>query len=205
MRDLTKQSFDSIFPGDDFDFVNGVWATQGLLFANDLLQLLQRDLMRQPAGRPMTFLDVGAGPGFGAAFFARLFRGGHIGPKLDVRALELSPQWAEFYPILHDDIPVIVGDLFGLPDSSHDIVVCSHVIEHLEPDEAIRFVRKMVGVSRELTAVICPWKEGEQRHPSHLHSLDEDFVRELHPTEWRVFPSLGWMHPNGCLGMIFRK
>lgn len=204
-EEIVQRNFREIFPNDDYDFVAGPWATQGLHFAVDLLQLIKPELMREPVGTPMTLLDVGAGPGFGAAFFRRLFGEGHYGPKLQVSVLELSTQWQRFYPFLHDGLPVAVRNLYEVEDNSFDIVSSSHVIEHLPRDEAPLFVQKMVSVSRKFTAVICPWKEGKQRHPSHVYSVESDLVDDLKPDVVSIFPSFGWRHEKGCLGMIFRK
>jgi SAM-dependent methyltransferase len=202
---IVRRNFARIFPKDDFDFVCGRWAAQGLQFGGDLLQLIKPELQQIPVGTPMSLLDVGGGPGFGAAYFERLFGRGFYGPKLSVEVLELSSQWARFYPFLHDDrLRVHVGDLFDVQDGTYDIVISSHVIEHLARDKIPAFVRKMVSVSRRFTALICPWSEGEHLHPAHVTSIDQPLVDELRPDVVSIFPSLGWRHPNGCIWMIFR-
>jgi len=156
----------------------------------------------------LSLLDVGAGPGFGTELLGRLFATNVSGYKIDCTALELSPQWGRFYPYLHNHAGVIIGDLFDQPDNSYDIVVSSHVIEHLPRAEVVPFVKKMQSLARLATIVVCPWQEGCNRHPAHAYSVDRDLLNELHPDHWEVFHSLGWHNPTGrsrCLGMVFRQ
>lgn len=188
--------FDHIFPNDNFDFVINQWRTQNLFFALDTMTVLGRELYEYPHGTELTYLDVSAGPGFGTEFVADLFGDPNGAVRLKCHALELSTQWERMYPALNSHLSVSAMDLFEVPDDSYDIVASSHVIEHLEPDYAVEFVAKMKRVAKEFAIVVCPYEEPEPRHPSHVHSIDEGFIRRLSPTRFEVLKSFGWNAPH---------
>jgi len=205
--DTQKALFDQIFPNDDFDFVINQWRTQNIFFALDTMAILGDELYNYPHGSSMTYLDVGAGPGFGTEFIADLFSDPQGAIHLECRALELSTQWQRIYPALNSHLSISTENLFDIPDKSFDIVACSHVIEHLEPDDAVNFVKKLSAVAREFAIVTCPFKEPEPRHPSHIHSIDENFINRLNPTSFEVLKSFGWNGPHKqsrIVGMLFR-
>ena len=189
----------------DAQFILEKWGPQSLHFAADMLAVMRDDLYDLRCFDHLTYLDVGAGPGHGAAFFQRLFQFGS--PSLDVTALDQSPRWNEIYTALHVDVSLkfISSDIFDLDEKSYDIVGCSHVIEHLSPEYAVKFVNQLKLISRKFLVIICPWNESPELHPAHKYKIDESFLNVLAPDTIKFFNSFGWSHPNGCVGMIFRN
>lgn len=191
-----RELFKHVFPNDNFDFVINQWRTQNLFFALDTMTVLGPELYKYPHGTELTYLDVGAGPGFGSDFIADLFKDPDGAIRLKCHALELSTQWERMYPALNTHLSVSAKDLFEVPSDSYDIVSSSHVIEHLEPDHAVEFVSKMKRVAREFAIVACPFEEPDPRHPSHVQSIDESFINRLRPTRFEVLKSFGWNAPH---------
>lgn len=198
---IIRRATREIFPHADPDFVFGVWRTQGLFFAVDTLALLVPELRRlEPSS--LSLLDVGAGPGFGTQLIASLFRDNAAsGYELRCTALELSPAWERLYPFINADIQITTGNLYDIPPDSYDIVTCSHVVEHLERGEALRFITHMRAVAKRLAIVTCPWRE-TSLHPAHVHRIDEHFVDDAGPSAHVVYKSGGWS--ESCVGMVFR-
>jgi SAM-dependent methyltransferase len=201
---LAKQAFTNaqralfkhIFPNDDFDFVINQWRNQNLFFALDMMTVLGPELHQYSHGTELTYLDVGAGPGFGTEFIADLFSDPNGAVRLKCHALELSNQWERMYPALNQNLSVSTNDLFEVPNDSFDIVTSSHVVEHLDPEFAIEFISKMKKVARKISIIICPYEEPEPRHPSHVHSIDKNFIKRANPTRYEVIRSFGWNAPH---------
>lgn len=194
---------------DYFNFFFKPWRSQNLLFGADLLKYLSQEIILLPQGHKYTYLDVGAGPGFGTNLIGQVFGSPLTGYELDCYGLDLSPELPELFDLLHENATGIQEDLFSLENDSFDIVVCSHVIEHIDRPDIPAFVDKMRNVSTKLVIVICPWKEDpENLAEVHSTSVDEDIVEKLNPTRWETFDSLGWYNPPlgyKCLAMVFRK
>ena len=110
-------------------------------------------LGRTADGPPITLLDVGTGGAdIPVALVARARRAGRplavtaidSRPEILTEALATSPGLAQ-----EPAIRLSVGDGRALaqPDRSFDVVHSSMVIHHLEPDEAVAFLREMARVA----------------------------------------------------------
>ncbi|MEA2537387.1 MAG: hypothetical protein QOF11_1621 [Chloroflexota bacterium] len=98
---------------------------------------------------PLTVLDVGTGA---ADIPAELVtRPSPAGARLTVTAIDNRPEVLAAAIADRADLASLVGLRLGLgdgqalldADGSHDVVHASLVLHHLEPDEAIRFLREM--------------------------------------------------------------
>ena len=98
---------------------------------------------------PITMLDVGTGAAdIPASLIAEL---GRRGGRLEVTAIDSRPEMLSTAVVTRPDLAKLpglrlrVGDGRSLPDGdrSFDIVHTSLVIHHLEPEEAIAFLREM--------------------------------------------------------------
>jgi 2-polyprenyl-3-methyl-5-hydroxy-6-metoxy-1,4-benzoquinol methylase len=108
---------------------------------------------RAGGGSPVTLLDVGTGAAdIPVALVARARREGRpleitaidSRPEILTEALASSPGLAQ-----EPGVRLSVGDGRALaqPDRSFDVVHSSMVIHHLEPDEAVAFLREMARVA----------------------------------------------------------
>ena len=202
----TTAALDAMFPYYPSGYISNLWRRQGLFFASDTLALLVNELaISHEWGSNLRLLDVGAGPGFGTEFIGDLFsEKGPSGYQIECDAIDLGQTWARVYPFIHKHARLIVGDIFDMEKNSYDIVICSAVIEHLERSQAISFVEKMVSISKKTTIITCPWKEDPLNlSQTHVLSIDESFILQINPNEYRIYQSGGWT--GECVGMIFRK
>jgi len=151
----------------------------------------------------LTVLDVGARAGRGAMMLASLHPPTDVWrkPGLKVTALDSEGNQAD---TVDDSIEFRVASLFDLPpDERWDIVICSHVIEHI-PDPA-PFVAELKRRARMFVLVYTPWEECSLI-PTH-HRIDRETVMQLQPDHWSVWPSWGWRHEHDansdCLMQVF--
>jgi len=202
----TKAALDALFPYYPSGYISNLWRKQGLFFASDTLSLLVNELaISHEWGSSLRLLDVGAGPGFGTEFIGDLFsEKGPSGYQIECDAIDLGHTWAQVYPSIHKHARFIVGDIFDIDERSYDIVICSAVIEHLERSDAVKFVEQLVKISKKTTIITCPWKE-DPLHltQTHVLSVDEIFISQINPHEYRIYQSGGWT--GECVGIIFRK
>ena len=108
---------------------------------------------RASDGSPITLLDVGTGGAdIPVALVGRARRAGRplavtaidSRPEILTEALATSPGLAQ-EPAVH--LSVGDGRALAQPDRSFDVVHSSMVIHHLEPDEAVAFLREMARVA----------------------------------------------------------
>lgn len=173
------------------DFEN-LWGAQSVIFMSDILPHLHAKLVahyRRP--QVLKVLDVGAASGFGSRFLASLHRDHSIYSQLEVEAIDISPGRKRWVQATAPEVNFFVGDIFQQPSQAWDLVVCSHVVEHL--DEPRPFIEKLCDVCRGFAFVYTPYAE-EPRIQAHASSISEADYEGL-PCELHRIKSMGW-HPN---------
>ncbi|MDQ3866949.1 MAG: methyltransferase domain-containing protein [Actinomycetota bacterium] len=101
------------------------------------------------AGSGITLLDAGCGGGDVAAAAGRWARRRGLVPR--VLALDASPTIAALaIRRVNGEVEVRVGDMLALdlPDASVDVGMCSLVLHHFEPHDAVRALGELGRVSR---------------------------------------------------------
>jgi 2-polyprenyl-3-methyl-5-hydroxy-6-metoxy-1,4-benzoquinol methylase len=156
----------------------------------DLLPHLQRLLAEHPRGRTFDVLDVGPGTGLGTALLASMYRRGRLGYRMNVTALDISPAYQHYIPAITPYVPFVREDVFD-HDRTYDIVIASHVIEHIE--DPVPFVRRLQELARLAVFVVAPFNEpADNLTTGHVGVIDEALVTELDPTEWSTMHSVSW-------------
>lgn len=165
----------------------GVQSTQ---FMIDLLPHLQALMAEHPRGTAFDILDVGPGTGMGTALLSQLYRTSQLGYRAEVSALDISTIYERFLPTVAPRVPFIRQDVFE-HEKTYDIVIASHVIEHL--DDPVAFCRRLQQIARLGVFVVCPFKEPADRLTrGHVRSIDEDLVARLAP-QWHLSThSVSW-------------
>ncbi|MDQ3857594.1 MAG: methyltransferase domain-containing protein [Actinomycetota bacterium] len=113
------------------------------------LRALSDLLADVPAGSGVTLLDAACGGGDVAAAAGRWARRRGLVPR--VLAVDASPTIAALAARrVSGEVDVRVGDILGLhlADASVDVAMCSLVLHHFEPDDAVRALRELARVSR---------------------------------------------------------
>lgn len=146
-------------------------------------------------GRGLTcvnVLDVGPGTGHGSNFLGQILATDFFGVRGTVSVVDINPDFldyiAGFHPYVHE---VLHGDCGELPEASFDIVVCSHVIEHVE--NPVGFLDSLRKVSRHGVICCAPLREPPgDLSPGHLWSIDVPWLYLNGALQVEEVESLGW-------------
>jgi SAM-dependent methyltransferase len=109
---------------------------------------LLRQVARVGGFRKLTLLEVGSGAGDVPLAAQRMLAGCGIG--LQITLLDRVPSH-----LPRAGIPVVAGDALRLPfrDGSFDVVSCSLLAHHFEPDTLLTFARECLRVSRQAVLI----------------------------------------------------
>jgi ubiquinone/menaquinone biosynthesis C-methylase UbiE len=112
-------------------------------------KLLER-VAAKAAKRKLVYLDVGAATGDGAAAAKRALA--QRGTELQTVLLDRVLSHLEHS---NSEPGAVVGDALQLPfaDSSFDVVGCSLLIHHLQPEDVVRFVTEALRVSEHAVII----------------------------------------------------
>jgi SAM-dependent methyltransferase len=167
-----------------------IGGVQSMQFMIDLLPRLQTLLATFPRGRSFEVLDVGPGAGLGSALLAHLYGTGRLGYRMNVKALDISPLYRNYIRSITSRIPFIADDIF-VHEGRYDIVIASHVIEHV-PDP-VAFVRRLQDLARIAVFIVAPFNEpADNLTKGHVNVIDETMVQAMQPTWHRAINSVSW-------------
>lgn len=190
---------DAIYQGHSWDatrftrtqFEQG-WGAQSALFMADMLPFIHSKLLKHYKRKDvLRAIDVGAGSCFGTRLLASLHSDHYVYSRMEVEAVDYVPDRARWVQATSPEIDYIVKDLFELPSRSWDIVVCSHVVEHVP--EPRRFIEKLSDICRGFAFVYSPYNENP-RIAHHINTITEDDYAGM-PCETHILKSMGW-HPD---------
>jgi len=121
-----------------------------LLFGTRLTSRCLNDLLEtHPPDAPLTLLDVGCGGGELTAAVARRAR--RSGRPVTAIAIDRNPAVvAHARRRFGDQLDLRLGDILALdlPEDEVDVALCSLLVHHLEPDDAVRALRELARVAR---------------------------------------------------------
>ena len=128
-------------------------------------------------------LDVGCGFGFWG-WVLRM----HTGGEFYLAGIEINPNYIEklsplniYDNILHMDI---TKDLEKIPNDSFDLVIASHVIEHLEKNEGWKMLDELRRICRKILIVLCP--EGDAIDYDEKTPMHEISKYDYHRSAWHA-------------------
>lgn len=189
------------------EFIERTWWPQERHHMAEMIpaiHAMMRTVSCEPYPAPtLSVLDAGARTGRGSMMLADLHPASDVWkkPALKVTALDCEGNQAE---TVSDSVEFRIANIFDLPATEQwDIVICSHVIEHIA--DPAPFVAELKRRARMFVLVYTPWKECALI-PTH-HRIDQDTLLRLQPDHWSVWPSWGWRHEHDdesdCLLQIF--
>jgi SAM-dependent methyltransferase len=168
------------------------WGAQSTLFMADMLPFIHEKLLRHYRRQDvLRAIDVGAASCFGTRLLATLHGSHFVYSRMQLDALDYVPDRSRWVRAVVPEVNYMVQDLYELPSRSWDIVVCSHVVEHVP--EPRRFIEKTCDISKGFAFIYSPYNE-DPRIPGHLNTITESDYAGL-PSELHVIKSMGW-HPD---------
>lgn len=175
---------------------------QSRLFTVDIIPHIHRLFYNIPQGTVIDVLDVGIHSGAGTGLLADLHNKrsyNHL--KMNVTGLDIVDNYQDYMQLCYPSFKFVKQDIFEIPeDKTWDLVICSHVIEHLT--DPTTFVEKLRKLTSKYAIIACPYNETNLRK-GHAQTIDSDFIAKLNPLEYHVYTNFCWRVRGECLIMIF--
>jgi 2-polyprenyl-3-methyl-5-hydroxy-6-metoxy-1,4-benzoquinol methylase len=163
---------------------------QSALFMVEIIPIIHKLYFDAPANIHKTVLDIGPQTFAGTELLQRLHgESTFCQLKLDVTGIDIHDKFDTFRRIIAPSTKFIKGNVFDL-DREFDLIICSHVIEHV-PDP-IAFIARLKAISRDHLIVACPWNEEPLTTKGHVNSIDKAFVRRTGATGLQISTNFMW-------------
>jgi SAM-dependent methyltransferase len=144
-----------------------------------------------------TVKELGCGEGFFLNFLSEKF------PRIALAGSDISPEAIEYAKSLLPSADLAVESIYELPDadSSHDLIIASEVLEHLEEPE--KALKELVRISRRYLLLTVPNEPAFQltnfirgkylrsfgNHPEHIQHWSRQSFTEFVSRECNVIVS----------------
>jgi 2-polyprenyl-3-methyl-5-hydroxy-6-metoxy-1,4-benzoquinol methylase len=183
------------------DFLLNKADPQAVGFMVDILHLLRRLLLPSNSGRHFSVLDIGAKTGAGSHLLAWLTQPASYSKiKLDVSCADIDTTFQTYCRQRYPQVRFLAEDPLQ-PGRSWDIVIASHVIEHV--DDPLAFARRLQASARKAVVLAFPFAENPQDLlAGHLHSLGHDFLRQLAPSHYEIYDGLFFSQSLCCVAVV---
>ena len=164
---------------------------QAVGFMVDILGALRATLLPRHLSGRFSVLDLGAKSGAGSQLLGFLGQDASFSKiKFVVTSADIDPTYRHYAAARHLNVEYLNADVFEV-GRQWDIVICSHVIEHI-PDP-FAFIAQLKTIARRYIVLAFPYLEDPANLiPGHLHSLGHDFLRRLAPASYEVYDGLFW-------------
>ena len=187
LKDLSYGDRDIFGSAETLEFG---WGAQTMVFATDVLPYLHDVLLKHYRRQDtLTFLDVGCGGGAAAQFMAQLHSTDIVFSRMTVHAIDHVPLREPWIRLNYPRVNFACRDLYEV-DEQHDIVFCSHCIEHVP--EVERFVARLTEVCRGFCFIYAPFEERDPI-PGHVNIITRELFAPFGDrARTHVFRSMGW-------------
>ena len=165
--------------------------SQSQLFAAEIIPLIHRLYEPEPINIEKTFLDIGPQNFAGTYLIQNIHQSkSYTKLKLKVSALDIHQKFCRLQQFMLPECEFIVSNLFDITDRTWDMILASHVIEHV-PDPQ-KFVRKMQELARDYVIIAAPWNEDPIVTKSHINTINKDFTRSVGARDLHIFTNYAW-------------
>ena len=164
---------------------------QSLLFMVELIPFIHGLWGHLPEGSRRTVLDVGPENFAGTALLAKLHAPDSFNRlKLEVSALDISDEFVLLGELIAPEVELLVRDVASIRDRVWDMVIASHVIEHVE--DPVEFMKELQKRAREFVVIACPWREDPVVTPDHVSTIDKEVVMAAGARDLTIYTNFSW-------------
>jgi Methyltransferase domain len=165
--------------------------SQSQLFAAEILPLMHRLYEPEPVNIEKTFLDIGPSNFAGTQLIQSIHQAlSYTKLKLRVSALDIHGRYSKLQQFMVPECEFIISDLYKVSDRSWDMILASHVIEHVPDPE--KFIHKMQDLAVDYVIIAAPWNENPIVTKSHINTIDKKLVRRVRGRDLRIFTNYAW-------------
>jgi hypothetical protein len=164
---------------------------QSQLFAAEIIPIIHRLYEAEPINTEKSFLDIGPQNFAGTQLLTSVHhRRSYVNLKLKIAALDIHDRFRKLQQFMVPECEFIVSDLYDIKDRTWDMILASHVIEHVPgPGD---FIRKMQELANDYVIVAAPWNENPIVTRSHINTIDKQFVRSVGGRDLQIFTNYSW-------------
>lgn len=163
---------------------------QSKQFMAQLLPTIQSYMRSFPQKTHFSILDVGPGAAFGSNLLASMYKQPFLGYTATVHTTDIVDHYIRFAKVFCRYVVPHQEDIFDM-QRSYDIVIASHVIEHVPQWKA--FVQRLREISRGVAIVCSPYRENpEMLTRGHCNIFDDEMIEEMKPDRVQLMESPAW-------------
>lgn len=164
---------------------------QSQLFAAEIIPVIHRLYESEPVNIHKSLLDIGPQNFAGTRLIQSIHdRRAFTNLKFSVSALDITDKFRNLQRLIAPQCEFIVSNLFDIRERIWDMVLASHVIEHV-PNPAL-FIAKMQEISADYVVIAAPWNENPIVTRSHINTIDKAFVRMVGGRDLHIFTNYSW-------------
>ncbi|MDE3814297.1 methyltransferase domain-containing protein [Sinorhizobium meliloti] len=163
---------------------------QSKQFMVQLLPTIQQYMRKFPQKTHFSILDVGPGAAFGSNLLASMYQTPFLGYTATVHTTDIIDHYIKFAKVFCPNVVTHQADIYDVA-KSYDIVIASHVIEHVPKWRS--FVKRLKELSRGIAIVCSPYRENpEMLTRGHCNIFDDEMLEEMKPEHVQLTESPAW-------------
>lgn len=163
---------------------------QSKQFMAQLLPTIQRYMRKFPQKTHFSILDVGPGAALGSNLLASMYQNPILGYRATVHTTDIVNHYIRFAKAFCRHVTPHQVNIYDM-EKSYDIVIASHVIEHVP--EWLAFVQRLKEISRGIVIVCSPYRENpEMLTRGHCNIFDDVMLEQMGPDRIELTESPAW-------------
>lgn len=164
---------------------------QSELFMVEIIPVIHKLFFSFPYNKEISVLDVGPQTFTGTALLNRLHAENTFNNlKMKVSAVDIHEKFRLLGEVFCPEVEFIHGNIFDITERKWDLIICSHVIEHVS--DPIIFLRQLQKLANMFVVVACPWSEDPLVTTGHQNTINKDLVRRSGAINLDIFTNFMW-------------